>query len=208
MSEQKETHDLENVTVTEDQEPAPLREKIILFLVMAAVIIADQLTKNAVESQYSVGESWAPLPEIADFLRITRVNNTGAAFGIFPSGSLVFMVVGVVVAAVIILYNRRLPKNHVWYRVALGLQLGGALGNLIDRFRQGGHVTDFIDVGPVPVFNIADASIVTGVILLLFLMLMDERKEKASVESLEQPPALAENTSGESPEDQPILWKE
>jgi signal peptidase II len=92
--------------------------------------------------------------------------------------------------------------------VALGLQLGGALGNLIDRFRQGGHVTDFIDVGPVPVFNIADASIVIGVILLLFLMLMDERKEKASVESPEQPPALAENTSGESPEDQPMLWNE
>ena len=208
MSEQKEAQDLEKAAVTEEQEPAPLREKIILFLVMAAVIIADQLTKNAVESQYSVGESWAPFPDIADFLRITRVNNTGAAFGIFPSGSLVFMVVGVVVATVIILYNRRLPKNHVWYRVALGLQLGGALGNLIDRFRQGGHVTDFIDVGPVPVFNIADASIVTGVILLLFLMLMDERKEKASVKSQEQAPAQAEAISGESAEDQPMLWNE
>jgi signal peptidase II len=87
-------------------------------------------------------------------------------------------------------------------RVALGLQLAGALGNLIDRVRLG-HVTDFIDIGPIPVFNVADASIVSGVILLGILMLFEP--------SASGPAEAGEPAAGRpEPEgdDRPMLWNE
>ena len=73
------------------------------------------------------------------------------------------MLAAIIVSMVIIIYNLRLPAGHLFLRVALGMQLGGALGNLIDRARLG-HVTDFIDVGPVPIFNIADAAVVRDIV--------------------------------------------
>jgi signal peptidase II len=89
------------------------------------------------------------------------------------------MVIAVIVSIFIIIYNTKLPANHYLYRVALGLMLGGALGNFIDRVRQG-HVTDFMDIGPWPVWNVSDLCIVTGVILLMFLMFMEQRREAAA----------------------------
>lgn len=151
-------------------EKASWREKGIVFLVMALVLLADHLSKLYVESRLPLNTTWAPFPGWESFFRITHVSNTGAAFGIFQSGSLILSIVAVVVSVVIILYNRHLPAHLYWYRFALGLQLGGALGNLLSRMRIG-HVTDFLDFGPVPVFNVADMSIVTGTILLGFLMI-------------------------------------
>jgi signal peptidase II len=102
------------------------------------------------------------------------------------------MLVALLVAGIIILYNYRLPTGHILFRVALGLQLGGALGNLIDRIRLG-HVTDFLDFGPFPVFNVADASIVAGVLVLVFLMLTErqEQPEEAPARSAPERPVLA-----------------
>lgn len=161
--------------LTEKQLPvgpkkASWREQGIVFLVMALVLLVDHLTKAYVESWLPLNSTWAPFPGWESFFRITHVSNTGAAFGLFQSGSLVLSIVAVVVSVVIILYNRHLPAHLYWYRLALGLQLGGALGNLLSRIRLG-HVTDFLDFGPVPVFNVADMSIVTGTILLGFLMI-------------------------------------
>jgi signal peptidase II len=87
------------------------------------------------------------------------------------------------------------------------MQLGGALGNLIDRFRIG-HVTDFIDVGPVPVFNVADASIVVGTILLGFLILIEEKEERSGKRSEEIPEDQSDQTLKDSTEEQPMLWNE
>jgi signal peptidase II len=98
------------------------------------------------------------------------------------------MLVALLVAAIILLYNYRLPTGHFLFRIALGLQLGGALGNLVDRIRLG-HVTDFLDFGPFPVFNLADASIVAGVLVLVFLMLtetQDESEEENAEPALER----------------------
>jgi signal peptidase II len=190
-----------------DEEPAPFGEKLILYLVMATIVIADQISKYIVESNVPINQFWAPFPEQSDLLRITHVSNTGAAFGIFPSGSPIFMIVAIVVSIVILIYNQRLPAHHVWYRLALGLQLGGALGNLVDRFRIG-HVTDFIDVGPVPVFNIADASIVVGTILLGFLILIEEREEQSGNRSEEISEDGGDQSLKESAEEQPMLWNE
>jgi len=155
-------------------EAASTRQRIIFFLVAALVIVFDHLTKVYIENQLPLNHTWAPFPQLADYFRITHVSNTGAAFGLFPEGSLIFAVIAVVVGAVIIVYNYRLPAGHRMLRVALGLQLGGAFGNLVDRLRLG-HVTDFLDFGPWPVFNLADMAIVAGVIILGFLMIQEER---------------------------------
>lgn len=157
-------------------ERASFSEIIVLFLVMAAVLVVDQWTKNIVETWLPLNTTWSPIPGIASIFRISHVANTGAAFGLFPTGSTLFTIVAILVAIFIIVYNFRLPAHHVIYRVALGLMLGGALGNLTDRLRQN-HVTDFLDFGPWPVFNVADFCVVSGVIILAILMLREQWQE-------------------------------
>ena len=157
------------------QQRATTLQRSLLFLIAAAVIAVDQATKLLIERFLPLNMSWAPLPELSRFFKITHVSNTGAAFGLFPSGSLLFTVVAVFVAAVIVYYNFQLPRGQRLLRLALGLQLGGALGNLVDRLRLG-HVTDFLDFGPWPVFNVADTSIVAGVVILGFLMLREQKQ--------------------------------
>lgn len=170
--------------------PARTRERVILLLVGALIILIDHLTKRLVETQLPLNATWAPFPDIAHLFRITHVSNTGAAFGLFPGGSPLFTIIAVVVALIIVAYNFGLPAGHKLLRVALGFQLGGALGNLIDRLRLG-HVTDFLDFGPWPVFNLADTSIVAGVVILGLLMFMEqpqpERRETPADEDGEDP---------------------
>lgn len=158
-----------------DEKPSTIADQTLLLVVTAAVIIIDHLTKLYIEIWLPLNTSWQPWPEYGDIFQFTHVSNTGAAFGFFPTGSNVFMVVALLVAGIIIVYNYRLPTGHYLFRIALGLQLGGALGNLVDRVRLG-HVTDFLDFGPTPVFNLADASIVVGVAILVLLMILENRE--------------------------------
>jgi signal peptidase II len=177
---------IEEVTITQKEKaqavpqavlrerPSTITDRTLLLLVTAAVIVLDHLTKLFIETWLPLNTSWQPWPEYGHLFQFTHVSNTGAAFGLFPTGSNIFMVVALLVGVIIIVYNYRLPSGHFLFRVALGLQLGGALGNLVDRIRLG-HVTDFMDFGPWPVFNLADASIVAGVVVLVFLMLLESR---------------------------------
>ena len=107
-----------------------------------------------------VAGSWA-----SDWFSFTYVTNTGAAFGLFPDRGAIFMAIAVVVVVVIAIYYWHMPAGQWLIKLSLGLQLGGAAGNLIDRV-QYGHVVDFIDFKFWPVFNLADTSIVIGVSLL------------------------------------------
>ncbi len=161
------------------RQSVPALQQTFLFLVAIVVIVLDQSSKYLVETRMPLNTTYAPIPGLDSFFRITHVSNTGAAFGLFTQGGALFMLVAAVVSAVIILYNFSLPRDYFLLRVALGLQLGGALGNLIDRIRQG-HVTDFLDFGPWPVFNLADTSIVAGVVILGVLMLLEQRREGAA----------------------------
>ncbi|NLA27557.1 MAG: signal peptidase II [Firmicutes bacterium] len=137
-----------------------------LFLVVAAVVAADQFSKYLVASRMDVGQS---IPVIKGFLAITYVRNPGAAFGMFPYRTVIFIIVTLIVIGMIIYYYRVLPEGHTLLRLGLALQLGGALGNLIDRVRSV-YVIDFIDIKFFPpVFNLADTSIVFGVIIFLFV---------------------------------------
>jgi signal peptidase II len=118
-----------------------------------------------------VGES----SPVTGWLYLTHVHNTGAAFGIFQGQSFPLTLVGLVGVCVLLLYAfflyRRLPfLNNALSEVALGLILGGTIGNLIDRLRLG-YVTDFIDFRFWPAFNVADSAIVVGAIMFVYLML-------------------------------------
>jgi len=131
-----------------------------LFIIAAVIVAIDQATKYIVISLMELGES---IPVINGFLYITYVRNPGAAFGMLPYQTLFFIIITAVVVIFIIYYYRTLADDHFWLRLGLSLQLGGAIGNLIDRVR-GGYVIDFINftVWP-PVFNIADSAIVVGI---------------------------------------------
>jgi len=147
----------------------------------ALVVLVDQISKHLVTTRLAEGQSWSIAPWLAPIFRITHVTNTGAAFGLFPKFGDFFTVIAVIVIAAIIIYQRYLPDGQWLVRAAMGLQLGGAIGNLVDRLRRG-SVVDFIDLNfwPLrewPVSNMADISIVIGVSLLVILMLWEERRE-------------------------------
>jgi signal peptidase II len=156
---------------------------LILPVTAGLVVLLDQLSKHFVIARLAEGQSWEVAPWLAPVFRITHVTNTGAAFGLFRGGSDVFVIIAAIVIVAIIIYYRQIPDGQWLMRVALGLQLGGAIGNnLVDRLRQG-FVVDFIDLNfwPLhewPVFNLADSSIVAGVVLLALLMIEEERRER------------------------------
>ncbi len=206
MSEEELTNEIDQTNPIIEEERAPLSEIILMFVVAGTILVLDLVTKLLIESNLLVNESIIPIESIASFFKITHVRNTGAAFGLFPGGSQVIIVVAIIVSVVIIIYNLRLPAHHTLYRVALGLQLGGALGNLLSRFRIG-HVTDFLDFGPWPVSNIADISIVCGVILLGYLMLFEQKAEKQEEEET-APAESLESQQTESGEDSSMLWND
>ncbi len=164
--------------VTDKQAQAPYLKTtgvhwLLLAVVVAVVIALDQATKAYVMAHLDRYESWMPVAAINPIFRFTHVHNTGAAFGMLPQGGSVFLLISLVVSAVIVYYYRRLTFGGWLVRLALGLQLGGALGNAIDRVRLG-YVVDFLKVAYWPVFNIADSCIVIGVALLAFAMLREE----------------------------------
>ena len=133
------------------------------WIVSLTVIILDQLVKSVVSGNLYLGQS---LPVIKNIFHITLVHNTGVAFGLFKNLSSFFILVS---AAVILYILKDLLINHRCYslrkKIAFSLVLGGACGNLIDRFHLG-YIVDFLDFRIWPVFNIADSAITIGIFLL------------------------------------------
>lgn len=140
---------------------------LLLPAVAIVTLVIDQISKWVVMTNFRPGESWNPVAALDRWVSLTYVTNTGAAFGLFPDFGGVFMIIAVVVIVVIIVYYRQLPSDHWLIQVSLGLQLGGALGNLLNRLLYG-HVIDFIDFKVWPVFNVADSSVFVGVVILAF----------------------------------------
>ncbi|MGE5222614.1 MAG: signal peptidase II [Omnitrophica WOR_2 bacterium] len=161
------------------------RDYVFLGLIAGVIVVLDQWTKYLVRTTIPLGERWAPWPWLMDYVRIVHWSNTGAAFGMLQGFGIVFTVLAIIVSIVIIIYYPRIPSSEWPLRIALGLQLGGALGNLIDRLTQT-YVTDFISVGNFAVFNIADASISVGVAVLIIGVWI---KEKQQAQDIENPPA-------------------
>jgi signal peptidase II len=160
-------------------------QKYWLILVIAAVIVLlDQWTKGLVRANIQLGDSWLPesLGWLSPYARIVHWYNTGAAFGLFKEGSMVFTVLAFIVIGLILYYYPQVESGDWSLRLAMSMQLGGAIGNLTDRLTIG-HVTDFISVGTFPVFNIADASISVGAAVLFVGIWMMERAEKKKKEA-------------------------
>jgi signal peptidase II len=150
---------------------------VFLFAIAGVIIALDQWTKNLVRTNLVLGDTWLPeaLAWLSPYARIVHWYNTGAAFGMFQNGSTVFAVLAVIVVSAIIYYFPRVEAHDWTLRIAMSMQLAGAIGNLIDRLTQAGKVTDFISVGTFPVFNVADASISVGTAVLLLGVYIQER---------------------------------
>lgn len=142
---------------------------LVLFVIALSVLIADQASKAWAIENIPLNTAYEIIPPLKDIFVLTYITNSGAAFGLFPQMSLVFTFVALIVSFAIVWYYRSIPAGQWLVRVSLGLQLGGALGNLIDRLRFGA-VTDLLYVRHFPVFNLADVAIVTGVGLLMWQM--------------------------------------
>lgn len=147
------------------------RRDLPFFGLAAAILFFDQLTKAVVRGSLAVGESW---PDEGWLVKFTHVTNSGAAFGILQGQELFLTVTAVIAIGAIVFYYAFPPLEHGLLRLALGLQLGGAAGNLLDRVRFG-EVTDFVDFPNYPQFNVADSSIVIGLIVIVGCFLLAER---------------------------------
>nr|WP_024793120.1 signal peptidase II [Tomitella biformata] len=151
--------------------PGGLTRAKMLWLIAAVVVIADLVSKVIVVAQLTPG---VPVYLIGDHVRLLLVRNAGAAFSMATGLTWILTIVAVCVVIGIIRYGSRLTS--AWWALGLGLVLGGALGNLVDRFFRApgplqGHVVDFFAVGSFPVFNVADSGITVGAILLVALTL-------------------------------------
>jgi len=146
----------------------------VYFLISAVcVLILDQVTKYIIIERLPLNSS---MEVIRGFFYITHVKNTGAAFGLFQDSTRTLTIISFVAIALIIILKIMLKLNYAFYNVSLGFILGGALGNLIDRYFVG-EVTDFLNFTFWPVFNIADSFIIIGFCLIIILILREYLKK-------------------------------
>ena len=148
------------------------RVLVIWGVIAVCVIVADLITKSLAVAYL---DPYRPTRIIGDVVTLHLVRNSGAAFSMASGYTWVLTIVALAVVAVIVRYSSKL--RSVWWMVGLGLVLGGALGNLIDRLFRApgplrGHVVDFVSVGWWPVFNVADSAVVCGAVLLVGLSLL------------------------------------
>lgn len=148
------------------------------LFVTLAVLILDQFTKAYIVKTMSVGDSYSVIP---GFLNITSHRNTGAAWGILSGKMGFFFLVTIIVLGLLTYFYVKEARGHFWMQMVISLLFAGALGNFIDRMKNG-EVVDFIDTYifgyDFPIFNVADSSLTVGVILILILLLFDSKKNK------------------------------
>jgi signal peptidase II len=190
-----------------------------VLIISALIVVADQVTKLLVRGVDvpALGIAWTGMPYgtsvpvLGDFLRLTYIENSGMAFGIDVGGKIFFSLFSLIASVAIVVYLHRVRTAPLGFRVALAMILGGAVGNLIDRMFYGmffgyaplfgGRVVDFIDMDFINidflgyhlsrfwVFNIADASVTVGVILLLlFHRMAVPEDEQSALPPSAQPP--------------------
>jgi len=154
------------------------RRIALVAAVAVLVFLLDRVTKIAVESSLAVGAS---VDVVGEWITIKHVTNSGAAFGLLPERTTLLSILSVLAVFAIVYYYRRLAAGSALIAATLGMQLGGAFGNLVDRVGQG-YVVDFVDVGiPGGVrfwsFNVADSSIVVGIFAVTGLLWWNERRQ-------------------------------
>ncbi len=157
--------------------PVKLRQSLLLFGMALAIAVIDQVTKFFVRANMDLAES---IPAEGRF-RLTYSTNSGSIFGLSLDSTFLLVMAPIVILAILWLYFYYLPPSSRSLRTGLGLLLGGAVGNLIDRIRAG-EVTDFIDVrlwGDFhwATFNVADASITVGIVVMIYYFIREVRTQ-------------------------------
>ncbi len=150
-----------------------------MLSVALVVLVADQATKLLVMLELGPTGDRVMIPVIPGVFRLFYVQNTGAAFGIFEGNSMVLAILAVLVVLSLLIYFRQWIAESPWLALAIGLQLGGAIGNILDRL-QHGFVVDFIDFRYWPTFNVADSAITIGVIILAISLFKREQRRNAA----------------------------
>ena len=174
---------------------------VLALLIVIVVIALDQWTKALVVANLSPPETRSPIPIIGDYLTIYYIQNSGAAFSLLANNVVLAVLIGVAICVIAYLYARIFNTGPLAFKLIFGLIIGGAAGNLIDRAIRGGYVVDFIffripQIGyHFAVFNIADASISIGVVLLfLSILLGGLRKSGDATNKLETVDDTARST--------------
>lgn len=145
---------------------------VVMLAIAAVVVLVDQITKIVAVASLE-GGPWIHV--VGETVRLVLIRNPGAAFSLGTESTLVFSVIATVVVVGLIWFSRRI--HSTWWAWGLGLILGGAAGNLVDRYVRSpgilrGHVVDFVSVGWWPVFNVADSCLVAGVIVIAVTVLL------------------------------------
>ena len=160
---------------------SPRADALVLLSVALLIYVADQVSKALVAANIGLDQR---IRVVGDLVQLWHARNAGAAFSLFQGGQLLFLVVSVVALGMIVYFHRAFRGHSGWLQVVLGLILGGTLGNLTDRLRQG-YVTDFVSIGVGdmrwPTFNVADSSIMIGIgLLVVYLVFVDRMREGAT----------------------------
>ena len=158
-----------------------MRKWVLLGSAIALTIAIDQISKVWIIGNLELHQSIQPIPALAPLFQVTRSTNTGAAFGVLPMAGNLFLLLAIVIIAAMLWYFRSIPSRARLLPLCVGLVIGGAIGNVIDRMTFG-YVIDFIHY-QIPgvisnVSNIADHVIVFGVLLIMGESIWRERRAK------------------------------
>ena len=161
-----------------------IKDYALLIVIAAPVVLIDQLTKSIVRMNVPLGNVYQPGAWLSQYARIIHWKNTGIALGILPQLGDIFTITSSLIALGILILFPFVSRQDRCTRIGLALMLGGAIGNLIDRY-QHGYVLDFLSIGSFPVINIADACISIGVAIIAISYWISEKKPKdAQVETI------------------------
>ncbi len=174
----------------------------LALLTVVIVLVLDQLTKAWVVENLSPSFFGPRISLLGDYLILYYIKNNGAAFSLFANSVVLVLLIAGAIGVIAYLYIRNINTSSLWYKLVFGLIIGGALSNLIDRVRHGGYVVDFVSFS-VPqfnfhfaIFNLADAAISVGVVLLFITLLFESvlkpeeavKKDQATQETSLIPP--------------------
>jgi signal peptidase II len=185
---------MKRLCILEDGLKRNILDYFYLAVFAGLIVTVDQVTKSLVRTRLPVQGVWSPWPWLTPYARIVHWYNSGVAFGMFQGMNGVFVVLAILVSVAIIYYFPRVPRQDWALRLAMGMQLAGALGNLIDRIKFG-NVTDFISIGNFAVFNVADASISVGVAILILVVWIQDMKKKKTTNTIIPPLVSSEKNS-------------
>lgn len=172
------------------------------FSCAVVIVILDQWSKEAIRNSLELFEGYMPLAWLGEVFYLEHVPNYGAAFGLLPNASLFFLVTSFLVIVAIFIGIHFINSDQLLLLILLGMALGGATGNLIDRLTLG-YVTDFLKFGIPgraywPNFNVADASITVSVILLSILTWREDSRRPAMSDAIDSIPE--EHLASSAPE--------